>query len=115
MKPSYFAALTCLLLAGCAGAAPVSKAQQAENAACTAQADAQYQQNTLDQAGRSAQPGLRYGATPTHVFDAETMGAQNARANQIRACEETGGNNGQPVPNNVMGNSPYVTPHIITN
>jgi hypothetical protein len=110
MKPIILAALSCLALAACA-APPETAAQQSENAACTAQADAQYQQDTVDQEGRTLQNGLRYGATPTQVFGAETMGAQSQREHQIQDCEETGNNNGQPVVNGV----PVVTPHIITN
>jgi hypothetical protein len=110
MKPIFLATLGCLALAACA-AAPVSPAQQAEDAACTAQAGAQYQQDTIDQEGHTLQNGLRYGATPTHVYDAETMGAQHAYDSQVQNCEDTGTNNGQPVVNGV----PVVAPHIITN
>jgi hypothetical protein len=110
MKPYLLAALSCLALSACA-APPLSPAQQAENAACAAQAGTQYQQNTIDQEGHTAQNGLRYGATPTHVFDAETMGAQHAYDSQVQTCEDTGTNNGQPVVNGV----PVVAPHIITN
>jgi hypothetical protein len=110
MKPILLAALACVALAGC-DSTPISPAQQAENAACTAQADAQYRQNTVDQEARVDQTGQRYSATPNHVFDAETMGAQSQRGHQIQDCEETGNNNGQPV---APGFTP-VAPHIITN
>jgi hypothetical protein len=110
MKSIILATLASLGLAGC-GATPISQAQQAENAACTAQADAQYRQNTVDQEARVDQTGQRYSATPNHVFDAETMGAQSQREHQIQNCEETGNNNGLPV---APGFTP-VAPHIITN
>lgn len=113
MKPiRLFASLlfTGLALAGC-DATPTTPAQQAENAACTAQADAQYQQNTVDQEARTAQTGQRYSATPNHVFDAETMGAQHVYQSQIQNCEDTGSNNGQPI----VTNGPVVTPHILSN
>ncbi len=108
MKHILLAATACLGLAACAST-PESPAQQAEDAACTAQADAQYNQATLGDAGHTAQNGLMYGATPTHVFDAEHMGAMYERDSQIQDCEKTGNNNGQPVVNDV----PVVAPHII--
>ena len=110
MKPFLLAAGTCLALAGCA-ATPISPAQQADNAACTAQADAQYRQDTVDQEARVDQTGQRYSATPNHVFDAETMGAESQRGHMVQSCEENGNDNGQPV----TGNFTPVTPHIITN
>ncbi len=108
MKHVLLAAAACLGLAACA-AAPESPAQQAENAACTAQANAQFNQATLDESARTSQNGLMFGATPNHVFDAEHMGALSARDSQIQDCEKTGNNNGQPVVNGV----PVVAPHII--
>jgi hypothetical protein len=109
MKPILSPA-ACLILAACAAQPPASPAQAADAAACQAQAKAAYQQNTLSDAGHSAQPGLMFGATPTHVFDAEHMGAQSTYDSQVQDCEENG-NNGQPA----NGPTPYVTPHIITN
>ena len=111
MKPPIFAALCCLALAACTPAPPLTPAQQAEHAACAAQAKAAYDQNTLSDAGHVPQPGQMFGATPTHVFDAEHMGAQHAYESQVQNCEATGINNGQPVPSDVS----TVTPHIITN
>ena len=108
MKPIIFAA--CLILAGCT-TDTLSPAQQAENAACTAQGDATYQQDTVDQEARTAQIGQRYSAMPNQVFNAETMGAESQRGHQIQNCEDTGNNNGQPV----VTNGPAVTPHILTN
>lgn len=108
MKPILAA---CLILAACAAQPPASPAQAADAAACQAQAKAAYTQNTLSDAGHAAQPGLMFGATPTHVFDAEHMGAQSAYETQVQRCENTGLNNGQPD----NGGAPYVAPHIITN
>ena len=108
MKPILLTA--CLILAGCA-ATPITPAQQAENAACTAQADATYQQNTVDQEARTAQVGQRYAAMPNQVFNGETMGAQHVYQSQIQNCEDTGNNNGQPI----VTNGPAVTPHILSN
>ncbi|WP_297370134.1 hypothetical protein [Acidocella sp.] len=102
-------AVAALCLSGCASA-PQSQADQAEAAACTSQADAAYQQHTLNLEARTAQNGLRYGA-PTQLFAGEQMGAMNARDNQIANCEQTGNNNGQPEVNGV----PVVTPHIVGN
>ena len=110
MNPTLFAVFACLALAGC-DSTPITPAQQAENAACAAQAGAIYQQNTVDQEARTDQTGQRYAATPNHVFDAETMGAQHDYQSQVQHCEDTGNNNGQPVVNGV----PVVTPHIIPN
>ena len=107
MKPILLAA--CFILAGCA--TTTSPAQQAENAACTAQGDAQYQQDTVDQQARTAQVGQRYSAMPNQVFNAETMGAESQRGHLIQDCEDTGNNNGQPVP----ANGPAITPHILSN
>jgi hypothetical protein len=108
MKPIILA--FCLALAGCATQA-TSPAQQAENAACTSEGDATYQQDTVDQEARTDQVGQRYAAMPNQVFNAETMGAESQRGHQIQNCEDTGNNNGQPVP----AGGPAVTPHILTN
>ena len=110
MKSFIAATFTCLALSACA-AGPETAAQQAEDSACTAQGDAQYNQDTVDQEARTVQNGQRYGAMPTQVFDAERMGAMSQRDTQVQNCEETGSNNGQPMVNGV----PVVTPHIISN
>ena len=110
MKSFIAAAFACLALAACA-AQPESPAQDAENSACTAQGDALYHQDTVDQEARTAQNGQRYGAMPNQVFDAERMGALSQRDAQVADCEDTGSNNGQPTVNGV----PVVTPHIISN
>ena len=103
--------LSLLALAACTPTPPLTPAQQAENAACEAQAKAAYNQNTLSDAGHTAQPGLMFGATPTHVFDAEHMGAQQEYNSQVQNCEATGIGNGQPA---ATGMTP-VAPHILTN
>ena len=108
MKHFLLAAIACLGLSACA-ATPESQAQQAEDAACTAQANAQYDQSTLDLQGRTAQNGLRYGAMPTLAFNGQIMGSEHVRESQIQNCEKTGNNNGHPVVNGV----PVVAPHII--
>lgn len=113
MKLFFAATLTCLALNACAPSE--SPAQQAENTACAAQADAQYQQDTTDQAGRTLQNGQRFSAMPTQVFDAERMGAQSQRDAQVQNCEDTGSNNGQPALNPVVNGFPVPAPHIISN
>jgi hypothetical protein len=110
MKLFAPAVLAVLALAGCAAQAPQSPAQTAEDQACTSQADAQYQQQTINEAGHTAQTGLMFPATPSHVFDSENLGAEHVRESQIQDCETTGNNNGQPEVNGV----PVVAPHIIT-
>jgi hypothetical protein len=106
-KHAWQAVLACLALSACA--APPSPAQRAEEAACLAQANAVYDQSTLDLRARTAQNGLRYGAMPTQVFDGQVMGAEHVRQSQIQDCEQTGNNNGQAVPRDV----PTVAPRII--
>jgi hypothetical protein len=96
-------------LAGCAVGPPESQAQQADDAACTAQADATYTSDSPDLLARTSQNGLIYGATPTHVFDAEQMGAQHDRDSAITKCEQTGNNSGAPTVNGV----PVVPPKIV--
>jgi hypothetical protein len=108
MTRFFGAALACAWLAGCAAGQPESQAQQADNAACTADADATYYANTIDEQARTKQNGLLYGATPTHAFDAEQLGAQHVRDSQITDCEQNG-NNGGPVVNGTA----VVTPHIV--
>lgn len=105
----FMAVLACASLAGCAAGMPESQGQQADDAACVAQADAVYNANTVDEQARTAQPGLLYGATPTHVFDAERLGAQHMRSSQIASCERNG-NNGAPAG---ADGAAIVTPHIV--
>ena len=101
--------LACAPLAGCAAGAPESQGQQADDAACIAQADAVYNANTVDEQARIAQPGLLYNATPTQVFDAERLGAQHVRDSQIANCEQNG-NNSTP---GGTGGAAIMTPQIV--
>ena len=87
MKNFLMAMAVCGALAGCAASQPESAAQQADDGVCTAQADAVYHSQTIDEEARTAQPGLIYGATPTHVFDAEQLGAEHVRESAITKCE----------------------------
>ncbi|SHE84518.1 hypothetical protein [Acidocella aminolytica] len=96
-----------LFLAGCASQKQ-TPAEVANQAACTQQANAMYQNSTVNLQARTAQTGLRYGG-PNQVFDAERMGAMNDRALQIQRCEQIGNQNGSPTVNGV----PVVTPHIV--
>ncbi len=77
MKKILMAMVACVALAGCAANAPESNAQQADDAACTAQADALYNSETVDEQARTSQNGLLYAPMPTHVFDAEQLGAEH--------------------------------------
>jgi hypothetical protein len=107
MKQIFLAALICGTLAGCAASPPESAAQQADDAACTAQADATYNAQNANLLARPSQNGLLYAPSPNHVFDAQKMGAMSARDNQIQQCEQNG--NAGPSVNGV----PVVTPHIV--
>lgn len=102
------AVLACAMLAGCAPGMGESQGQVADDNACVAQADATYHALDEDQLARTGQNGLLYGASPTHVFDAEQMGAMHARESQLSNCEQNG-NTGGPRP----GGVPVVTPHIV--
>ena len=99
----------CVALAGCAASPPESSAQQADDAACTTQADAVYNNETVDEQARTAQTGLRYAPMPNHVFDAEQLGAEHARESTITNCEQNGTGASGPEVNG----TPVVTPHII--
>jgi hypothetical protein len=107
MKQIFLAALVCGTLAGCAASPPESTAQQADDATCTAQADATYDAQNANLLARTSQNGLYLAPTPNHVFDGQRMGAMSARDNQIQACEQNG--NAGPSVNDV----PVVTPHIV--
>jgi hypothetical protein len=89
---NIFAALPALWLSGLAGCAapPPSAAEQANLAACTSQADAAYNAQNYDALSRTSQNGLRYSATPNHVFDAQQMGSLHARDSQISDCVQNG-------------------------
>jgi hypothetical protein len=107
MKNFLMAMVACGALAGCAASQPESAAQQADDSVCTAQADAVYHSQTIDEEARTAQPGLIYGATPTHVFDAEQLGAEHVRESAITKCEQ----NGAAGPE--VDGTPVVAPHIV--
>jgi hypothetical protein len=109
MLRAIFVMAVGLSLAGCTAPAPPSDAVQAEDAACTAQGDATFDANTVDEQARTSQNGLLYGATPTHVFDAEHLGAEHLRDNVITSCEQNGNNSGP----DDLGGPPPVPPHII--
>ena len=108
MMKLLMAVMACAALAGCATSAAPASADDADAAACTAQADATYHALDEDQLARTSQAGLLYGAQPTHVFDAEQMGALHARDSQLSQCEQSG-NSGAPV----VAGVPVVTPHIV--
>ncbi len=76
------------MLVACAP--PPSASKQAELAACTQSADAVYQQDNLNQLGRTGQNGLYFAPMPNRVFDGQVTGSLNARANQIRDCMTRG-------------------------
>jgi len=109
MRAIFAAAAVGLALAGCAAPAPPSTAAEADAAACTAQGNAMFNANTVDEQARTGQNGLLYGATPTHVFDAEQLGAEHLRQSGITACEQNGNTSGP----DDLGGPPPVTPHII--
>jgi hypothetical protein len=98
-----------LALAGCVTPAPPSTAAEAEAASCTAQGDAAFNANTVDEQARTGQNGLLYGAMPTHVFDAEQLGAEHQRQSDITRCEQNGNTSGP----DDLGGPPPVMPHII--
>jgi hypothetical protein len=107
MKQILLAALVCGALAGCAASAPETSAQQADDAVCTAQADAAYNAQNVDALSRTSQNGLYFAPTPNHVFDAQRMGSMHVRDSQIEDCEQNG-NAGLSV-----NGMPVVAPHIV--
>jgi hypothetical protein len=107
MKQIFLAVVVCGTLAGCAASPPESAAQQADDAACTSQADAAYEAQNANLLARTGQNGLYYAPMPNHVFDSQRLGAESARDNQIQACEQNG--NTGPSVNGV----PVVAPHIV--
>lgn len=106
MKICLLALPAFLFLAGCSQ--PQSQADAANAAACTANANEAYQNSTLNLQARTLQNGLRY-AGPNEAFNAERLGAQNNRTQQIQNCVNLGNQNGSPTVNGV----PVVTPHIV--
>jgi hypothetical protein len=109
MMKWMMAVTACAMLAGCAASQPESQAQQADDAACAAQGDAIYHADTIDEQARTSQNGLIYGATPTHVFDAEQLGALHMRDTAVSNCENNGNDSGPAA----LGGGPVVTPHIV--
>jgi hypothetical protein len=107
MKQIFLVALVCGTLAGCAASQPESAAQQADNAACTAQADAAYEAQNANLLARTSQNGLYFAAMPNRVFDSQRLGALSVRDNQIQECEQ----NGSTGPN--VNGVPVVAPHIV--
>jgi len=108
----FFAAALAGLLAigGCAGAPPPSQADDANLATCTAQADAAYDAQNYDQLSRTSQNGLRYSATPNHVFDAQQLGSLHERDDQLNDCVNNG--SGATASATLPGPAP-VAPQII--
>jgi hypothetical protein len=96
-------------VAGCSYGPPPTQAEQADAAACTSAADATYHAQNYEALSRTDQTGVRYSATPNHVFDAQQMGAMHLRDSQITSCEQQGSGTAGAVPS-----APLVTPHIIS-
>ena len=87
-----------LLMAGCASAPQPTAGDQANLAACTQQADAVYQSQNSNLAGRTSQNGLYFSPMPSQVFQGQQMGALNARNNQITDCVENGNTSNTALP-----------------
>jgi hypothetical protein len=97
-----------LLASGCAFPAPPSAADQADREACTRQADAAYNAQNYDALSRTDQTGVRYSATPNHVFDAQQLGLLHQRDSAITDCVNNG-----TVANSAVPGPPLPTPHIV--
>jgi len=97
-----------LLSAGCAMPAPPNAADQADIDACTAQADAAYNAQNIDALSRTDQTGVRFSATPNHVFDAQQLGLLHERDSAITDCVKNG-----TVANSIVPGPPLPTPHIV--
>jgi len=110
---NFTAALAGLLaMSGCAASPPPSQADQANLAACTAQADAAYNAQNYDQLSRTSQNGLLYSPTPSHVFDAQHLGSLHERDDQITDCVNNGTGGTVSASNALPGPAP-VAPQII--
>ena len=101
--------MACGGLVGCAPMAPPSPSQQADDAACTAQADATYRANTQDQQARTLQNGLYFAPMPNRVFQSQQMGAEHVYDSQLQNCEQ----NGNPDTAPSINTAPLVPPQII--
>jgi hypothetical protein len=97
-----------IVLAGCAALPAASQADDANQAACTQQADAAYRANNYDSLARTSQTGVYFSPMPNHVFDAQQMGSLSARNNQINDCVQNG-NTTRPV----IPGAPLPAPQII--
>jgi hypothetical protein len=97
-----------LLGSGCSVSNPPSAADQADRDACTKQADAAYNAQNYEALSRTDQTGLRYSATPNHVFDAQNLGLLHQRDSAITDCVKNGTVNNSAVPG-----PPLPAPHII--
>lgn len=106
---SHFLCLPALLLAaGCAASYPASQADQADLDACTQAADATYNAQNYEALSRTSQTGLRYTATPNHVFDAQQQGLLHERDSNITNCVHNGS-----VANSAVPGAPLPAPKII--
>ncbi len=103
------AVLAVIALTGCAAAPPPSQADAADTAACTQAADATYDAQNYEALSRTSQTGVRFSATPNHVFDGQQMGALHVRDSQITDCERNGGETSAAL----IPGPPPVTPHIV--
>ena len=114
-KVYFFSAALAGMLAtvGCSTSAPPSQADQANLATCTAQADATYNAQNYDQLSRTSQHGLRYSATPNHVFDAQQLGSLHERDDQIADCMKNGTGGTASATAGLPGPAPAV-PQIIS-
>ncbi|HQT65407.1 MAG: hypothetical protein B7Z75_09660 [Acidocella sp. 20-57-95] len=106
--PAFLAAAALLALSACA-TTPPSAADQANLDACTAKADASYNAQNIDSLSRTDQTGVRYSATPNHVFDGQQLGLMHQRDSQITDCV----NNGTASASTYTG-KPLPAPQIIT-
>ena len=109
MIKALIAVMVCGGLAGCAQIAPGSAGRQAEDSACTAQANAIYNANTEDEQARTLQNGLLFAPMPTRVFQSQQMGAEHVYDSQVQQCEQ----NGNPDTGDSINTAPLVPPQII--
>jgi hypothetical protein len=103
-----FLLLPLLFASGCALSPPPNAADQADRDACTRQADAAYNAQNFEALSRTDQTGVRYSATPNHVFDAQQLGLLHQRDSAITDCINNG-----TVANSAVPGPPLPVPHII--